>query len=355
MPPSGSLIIDLRCLQDRTYAERGIGNHTRNILAHVGAPFTGLIDPALPPLPTDIAHQAARLCHPAALGLLPAGTVFLNPSPMSPDQPYLASILQAENIKKAALIYDFIPFDHSDAYLAQPIARLGYYAAMAWLRRYDQFFAISADSAARLCALYGKRDVQITGVALPGWMVGAKRRPARHLLMIGGDDARKNPEILLRAYAGSARLRDYDLVIAGHYSAASIARLRQIAPAEFPGRLPDAALRALYEAAFCVIVPSRAEGFSLPVLEASAAGIPVFVSDIPAHRALIPDPDCRFAPDDTARLTTMLEALVTVPGRRAEIQAAQADSWRGFTGQAVASRVWDALLPAGQDAALVEA
>ncbi|OYV34528.1 MAG: hypothetical protein B7Z80_20995 [Rhodospirillales bacterium 20-64-7] len=355
MPPSGPLIIDLRCLQDRTYAERGIGNHTRNILAHVGAPFTGLIDPALPPLPTEIARQAARLCHPAALGLLPPDAVFLNPSPMSPNQHFLAPILQTEGLRKAALIYDFIPFDHRDAYLTHPVARLDYYTAMAWLRRYDRFFAISADSASRLRALYGERDIRITGVALPEWMACAKHRPPRHVLMVGGDDARKNPEILLRAYAGSALLRAYDLVIAGHYSATSIARLRHIAPAEFPGRLPDAALRALYEAAFCVIVPSRAEGFSLPVLEASAAGIPVLVSDIPAHRALIPDPDCRFAPDDTARLTTMLEALVTVPGRRAEIQAAQADSWRGFTGQAVASRVWDALLPGGQGAALMDA
>lgn len=47
----------------------------------------------------------------------------------------------------------------------------------------------------------------------------------------------------------------------------------------FPGYRPDHEVRAALRAAACLIVPSRTEGFGLPVLEAQAAGCPVVVAD----------------------------------------------------------------------------
>ncbi|MBI3542670.1 MAG: glycosyltransferase, partial [Deltaproteobacteria bacterium] len=46
----------------------------------------------------------------------------------------------------------------------------------------------------------------------------------------------------------------------------------------------DVWLRPLYAAASALVVPSRYEGFSLPPLEALAAGTIPVVSDIAAHR-----------------------------------------------------------------------
>ncbi len=43
-------------------------------------------------------------------------------------------------------------------------------------------------------------------------------------------------------------------------------------------------LAALREGARAVLVPSRKEGFGLPVLEALSAGVPVLASDTPALR-----------------------------------------------------------------------
>jgi len=340
---SARVIIDMRCLQDPNYAERGIGRHTRNVLAHAPVPFIGVFDPHLPPLPADMAALAAEL---SPHGYLPRdGGVFLNPSPMSPNQNFVARPLLDERLTKAALVYDFIPYDDQANYLADPVTRLDYLASMAWLRRYDLFFPISEDTAARLRALYGKPPGLVTGVALPDWAMAITPAAPSHILMVGGGDARKNPEILLRAHAASPILRKIPLVITGHYTAATIENYRAITAVELPGRVTDEDMRALYGAAICVVTPSRAEGFSLPVIEAAAAKTPAIVSDIPAHRALIPDETCRFAPDDEAALTRILDSIVQNPARREAIIAAQSGLAAAFTPAAIAAKIWRALLP----------
>ncbi|MBX7206836.1 MAG: glycosyltransferase [Verrucomicrobiaceae bacterium] len=43
-------------------------------------------------------------------------------------------------------------------------------------------------------------------------------------------------------------------------------------------------VRSLYAVADALLFPSKAEGFGLPVVEAGLHGVPVFCSDIPAHR-----------------------------------------------------------------------
>ncbi len=337
------LIIDMRCLQDPLYAERGIASHAWCAVRHAPAPFIALIDPALPPLAPELAVLPARFETSGYIPGLSNGTVFLNPCPMGPDQALYARLLADERITKAALVYDFIPFDEPARYLHSPAARLDYFTAMAWLKRYDLFFPISQPAEARLKALYGDVTSHITGVALPAWLEGMTQAAPKHILMIGGDDPRKNPEVLLRACAANPALRKTDIIITGGYSLEVQARLNAICPAQFPGRVSREALRALYAGAICVVVPSRAEGFSMPVIEAMAAGAPVLVSDIPPHRALVPDAGLRFGPDDADALVAMLEPVVTSTARRAQIIASQADGWQPYTQDAVASRLWSAL------------
>ena len=340
---STPLLIDLRCLQDPNYAERGIGNHARSIIASAPSPFTAIIDPHLPALSKSVAGLAARTVPHAYIPDIPKGATFLNPSPMSPDQNFIAPILRNLGITKIACVYDFIPFDDQKTYLAHSISRLEYFAAMALLRRYQLFLTISEDTDTRLRGLYGDVHSRVTGVALPPWLRDLTPEAPRHILTVGGDDARKNPEILLHAHAASETLRGIPLVIAGSCGPATQNRLKGIAQVELPGRLPDADMRRLYAQALCVVIPSRAEGFSLPVIEAMAAGTPAIVSDIPAHRALVPDPAARFAPDDVEGLTRILEDIAHHPARREAMIAAQSHIWRRFTAEAVGDRVWDAI------------
>ncbi len=48
------------------------------------------------------------------------------------------------------------------------------------------------------------------------------------------------------------------------------------------GRLSDADLAAVLDGALASVVPSRSEGFGLPLLEAMSRGVPVIHSDAPA-------------------------------------------------------------------------
>jgi glycosyltransferase involved in cell wall biosynthesis len=345
---SPKLIIDMRCLQDRHHqADRGIRHHANYIISRAPVPFIGLVDPDLPDLPPHIADLAESLFPHAYIPNITPGTVLLNPAPMgAPEQSFLAPLLCRPGLTKAALIRDFIAFDHQESYLTAPRERLKYFSALAWLRHYDLFFPISDETDQRLKALYGTVDSRVTGVALPYWMHRITPQEPRHILMAGNEDPRRNPEILLRACAGSAILRNVPVVITGAYSGAAQTRLRALFPATFPGRVTDIDMRALYAASICVVTPSRVAGFSRPVIEAAAAQSPAVVSDIPAHRALITDPDLRFAPDDAGRLAAILERLVQDKPYRASVVAAQWPVWQPFSAAGVAGKVWSVLRPA---------
>ena len=153
---SPKLIIDMRCLQDRHQARRCIGLHASCVIGRAPWPFIGLIDPDLPALPPHIADLAKSLSPHADIPDLAPGAVLLNPASLGPpDQAYLAPLLRRPGLIKAALVRDFLPFDHQESELTSPVERLKYFTAMALLRHYDLFFPISEASDQRLKSLYG--------------------------------------------------------------------------------------------------------------------------------------------------------------------------------------------------------
>lgn len=112
-----------------------------------------------------------------------------------------------------------------------------------------------------------------------------------YLLYLGQWKAYKNVPLLIEAFARLvAQHPNVQLVIAGHDPRhPEVTAARDQLPAGslvLPGHLPDDAVPELYRGSAAVVMPSRAEGFGLPVLEAMACGVTVVCSDIPVLREL---------------------------------------------------------------------
>ncbi len=110
-----------------------------------------------------------------------------------------------------------------------------------------------------------------------------------YVLYAGAIEPHKNAPLAIEAIAlAEPGVR---LVMAGPWSARRTERLRRhaeivgaAARIDWLGLVTPERLAALREGARAVLVPSRKEGFGLPVLEALSAGVPVLASDTPALR-----------------------------------------------------------------------
>jgi glycosyltransferase involved in cell wall biosynthesis len=71
--------------------------------------------------------------------------------------------------------------------------------------------------------------------------------------------------------------------------------------------LPDEVISDFYHLADALFLPSREEGFGIPVLEAGLAGLPVYCSDIPPLRSLGGVEAAYFSPDgDPGEIASMI-------------------------------------------------
>jgi len=173
----------------------------------------------------------------------------------------------------------------------------------------------------------------------------AHKRP--YLLHVGSCTPRKNVELLLQVFAETReRLSDLELVqIGGPWTDAQRAYIeqRQLAPhIEQRRGISRDELASLYAGATAVLVPSLAEGFGIPVVEALACGTPVIASDIPVLREVGFD-GVRFCPlTDVSEWTRAVVELCATGARpsnetRDRIRAC-------YTWQAQAQIIGDAYL-----------
>ncbi|MBI2189778.1 MAG: glycosyltransferase family 4 protein [Acidobacteria bacterium] len=138
-----------------------------------------------------------------------------------------------------------------------------------------------------------------------------------HILFVGTLEARKNVGALLEAYSRllSSHADAPALVIAGKATPDAAGWLARLNQPPLAGRVRHlgyvADREALYGGARLLVLPSRDEGFGIPVLEAMSAGIPVIASDRGALPEVLGDAGLLIDPGDVDGLAAALERMLT--------------------------------------------
>jgi glycosyltransferase involved in cell wall biosynthesis len=155
------------------------------------------------------------------------------------------------------------------------------------VRRADHVLAVSERTKRDLVELYRVPPDKVTvtphGVD-PAFAPGDGAHDG-YLLFVGAVQARKDPLAAL----GAAREAGLPLVVAGPPKEPQLVRDLRAGGADVRGWVETPELAQLYRRAAALILPSRYEGFGIPVLEAMASGTPVVLSDDEALREVAGD------------------------------------------------------------------
>ncbi len=228
-----------------------------------------------------------------------------------------------------------------------------------WLarRQADLILTVSGDARDEIVRCFGDPSrVRVIGEAAgdqfrpvddPESVRGVRRRyglpeDVPLLLHVGGLSPHKNLRRLLEALEGLGPDRPWHLALVGndtgfHTEIGAVRRdVRRRALQDrvtLTGEVPDADLVALYSAATVLVLPSLAEGFGLPAVEAMACGLPVVASrrgslpEVLAEAAVYFDP---LAPSEiAAALTRVLgDGALRRRLRLQGLERARAFSWK---------------------------
>lgn len=191
------------------------------------------------------------------------------------------------------------------------------------IRQADCIFTISQWGARELQRLFGV-PVERLRTVLPGvdafWRPVTPAASSPYMLFVGGPDERKNAHMLFDAYDAAFAGGGPQLVVAGNLNARDEARLDAMRAPRRRTMPSDEELRALYSGALAVLVPSLAEGFGLPVVEAMACGAPVIASNASALPEAGDDAAMLLAPHDIRAWKEALQRIAADDALRAHLR-----------------------------------
>lgn len=251
------------------------------------------------------AHLAALL--PAVLAASTgqidgSGTFYINVGHTDIDLARLLNWTRRSNVKPIYLIHDLIPLTHSEFCRVEAIERHRGRVINA-LFSAAGVIANSQATAAELESFGRHHGIPLPPI-LSAWLAGAELaspqvvplKTGRHFVCVGTIEGRKNHFMLLKIWQrlvsrlGASAPK---LVLVGQ-KGAEAGHVQNLLDrgnglgdhVELLSRCPDSELGQLIRSSRALLLPSFAEGFGLPVVEALSLGTPVIASDLPCFREI---------------------------------------------------------------------
>ncbi len=267
-------------------------------------------------------------------------------------------------IPLAAIAYDLIPHIFPADYLDADPTAPRYREGLARLLRYPTLLAISESTAFDFstAGVHPDRIVVIGAASRPGFFSLGPAKPLPHplnanrpfVLSLGQHEARKNPRVVIRAFASlPSKVRlGLRLVIVCPSNRVQAATLRQefrrlcghdTGLVFFERHVPDDQLRALYRGCVACCLPSRYEGFGLPLLEAMQCGAPIIAGNNSSQPEIAGDAAVLVDADDQAAIGQALLKMVTEREAARELGQRAAERGAKFTWRGVAESFVTAL------------
>lgn len=259
---------------------------------------------SLAPAVSRILMQSDCLLTGSAAVALPPGTLFLNMGQIGLALPWqLSWLTRRPDIKPVFMLHDTIPLEYGE--FVQPSSPRLHRNMIANTARHAAGVVVTTEAAKKaICSelsRWGRSGLPVLAEPLPVppiFAQGSEPDPVLervpYFVIAGTIEPRKNHLLLLNVWrelvAQDAKSAP-KLVIAGsrwdrNDGVTSIldrsALLREHVIEA--GGLSSPALRRLLSNACALLMPSFAEGFGLPIVEALATGTPVIASGIEAHR-----------------------------------------------------------------------
>ena len=190
--------------------------------------------------------------------------------------------------------------------------------------------AVSERTKADIVELYGiaPENITVTQNGADPAFSPADGSPGKYVLLVGSVEKRKNP----LAAAAAATEVGLPLVVAGPVRDSQLAQELERRGAQLRGYVPQDELADLYRGAACLVMPSRYEGFGLPVLEAMASGTPVVATPDSALQEVAGEAAVFVEPERLA------DGLRRALAERDRLVAAGLDRARLFTWEETARR-----------------
>src|SRR6266851_5304725 len=234
---------------------------------------------------------------------VPKNSIYLNVAQVGLAMPRIVSWLQHRpDVKSVFMLHDVIPLEHPELVSAEEARRHEMIVDRTASLASGLIVSTAAAREAILKALRsrGRASIPVATVPLPVARVFLEKaepdqdlRGHDYFLACGAIEPRKNHLLLLniwRELVGQRGELAPKLVVVGSYGANVGPVLRALEQCRLHRQvilangLSSPALRQLVAHATALLMPSFAEGFGLPVIEALAVGTPVIASDLQAHR-----------------------------------------------------------------------